>query len=75
MKKRPKITFLQSFWIVQKPRGVSRSRRRTGCLEIIRRLCATPLGFCLRVIVDTTETLPCKLWSDIQTNKQTKKDR
>ena len=30
MKKRPKITFLQSFWIVQKPRGVSRSRRRTG---------------------------------------------
>jgi len=38
----------------QKPRGVSRSRRRTGSLwlVILRRLRETSLGFCLRVIVN-----------------------
>ena len=38
----------------KKPRVVSRSRCRTGslCLVILRRLCETFLGFCLRVIVN-----------------------
>ena len=39
--------------LMQKPREVSLSRRRTDslCLVILRRLRETPLGFCLRVIV------------------------
>ena len=38
----------------QKPRGVSRSRRRTGslCLVIQRRLSETHQAFCLRVIAN-----------------------
>ena len=38
----------------QKPRGVLHSRRRTGSLSIVilRRLRKTPMGFCLRVIVN-----------------------
>ena len=38
----------------QKPREVLRSRRKTDslCLVILRQLRETPLGFCLRVIVN-----------------------
>ena len=40
----------------QKPKKVTRSRRRTGFLFVfvLRRLHVTPLGFCLRVIVNET---------------------
>ena len=40
----------------QKPKEVTRSRRRTGFLFVfvLRRLHLTPLGFCLRVIVNET---------------------
>ena len=38
----------------QKPREVLRSRRKTDslCLVILRQLRETPLGFCLRIIVN-----------------------
>ena len=42
--------------LMQKPKGVTCSRRRTESLSVfvLRRLHLTPLGFCPRVIVNKT---------------------